>query len=272
MSKKNNTAAAGLLAGLDAGHRQATQDAKLEAKARQPATMLLQAIKERANEDTREPRPEEVEAMAETVEAVGLIQPLAVDIAGRLLAGKTRLLALRKLHEAAPEKWERVPVRVFDFDSKKEPQKALAVEVAENEKRTDYTRAEIAKLAERLKAMGFKATAGPPRRGQKALVPALSLIVGKSQRTVMRALAESKRPKAAEHKPQAKQPQKDFTELRKRAQAAHLRLKELSEALETYKPQGRAERSAMAVLTEHRAAFERVATVLAVIIGGKSDQ
>jgi len=70
-----------------------------------------------------------------------------------------------------------------------EPARALAVEVAENEQRRDYTAAEVRALAERLQGAGFKATAGRPRKGTRALLPALGAVVGKSKRQLLRILA-----------------------------------------------------------------------------------
>jgi ParB family chromosome partitioning protein len=85
---------------------------------------------------------------------------------------------------------ELIPVRVLDFDADIEPDLALQVEVAENEKRRDYTPAEVRKLAEKLKLAGYADTKGRPAKGEKALRPALEVIIGKSQRTVRRYLNE----------------------------------------------------------------------------------
>ena len=63
------------------------------------------------------------------------------------------------------------------------------MEVAENEQRRDYTPAEVRALAERLRGAGFRATAGRPRKGTKALLPALGAVVGKSKRQLLRILA-----------------------------------------------------------------------------------
>jgi hypothetical protein len=191
-----NKAAAGMLAGLEAGRRQAQTDAKLEAETRRDVGLLpLESIKPRAGGlDTREPTPESVADMAESVEALGLLEPLVVDKRGRLLAGKTRLLALRLLAEKDGARWERVPVRRLDLDAQAEPERALAVEVAENERRKDYTAAEIKTLAERLKAAGLHSEKGRPRKGKRALLPALGAVVGKSKRQLLRIL-EPEKPK-----------------------------------------------------------------------------
>lgn len=205
--KKNkpNKGAAGMLAGMEAGRRQAQTDAKLEAEARHDVGVVLLAnIKPRAaGVDTREPTLDAVAAMAESINALGLLEPLVVDSRGHLLAGKTRLLALQELAQAEPKRWERVPVRRMDIDAAAEPERALALEVAENERRKDYTPAEVRDLAERLKAAGLHSGKGRPRKGTKALLPALEAVVGKSKRQLLRVLAPepkaTKEPETMEH-------------------------------------------------------------------------
>lgn len=198
MNKTTTTdkARAGMLAGLTAGHKQAAIDKRLRVEAergREVAVLPLADIKPRAGGlDTREPTEEAVADMAETLDALGLIQPLAVDRLGRLLAGKTRLLAIKALAKKNPERWDRVPVRRFDLDAEAEPERALAVEIAENERRKDYAAAEIKALAERLKAAGFHHKAGRPGKGKKALLPALGSVVGKSKRQLLRILEPEK--------------------------------------------------------------------------------
>jgi ParB family chromosome partitioning protein len=78
----------------------------------------------------------------------------------------------------------------MDFDAEAEPERALQVEVAENEKRRDYTALEARTLAERLRAAGYVDVKGRPTKGEKALRPALEVIMGKSLRTVRRYLNE----------------------------------------------------------------------------------
>jgi ParB family chromosome partitioning protein len=184
---------AGLLAGVKAGHLQAATDRRLAADAVHAgdvALLPLDAVLGRLGGlDTREPTPEALDALAESLEALGLLEPLVVDRVGRLLAGKTRLLALRRLAAKDPARWKLVPVRRMDFDAEAAPARALAVEVAENEQRRDYTPAEVRGLAARLQAAGFKATPGRPRKGEKALVPALAAVVGKSKRQLLRIIA-----------------------------------------------------------------------------------
>lgn len=166
----------------------AAKDAKAAAKGTAGA-MALGDILERPGGDTRTIHPDHAESLALSLEALGLLEPLVVDNAGHLLAGGHRLAALRLLEERG--KWGKpVPVRVMDFDARKSPEEALAVEVAENAQRRDYSPKEVKALADRLKAAGFKADRGKPKAGERALFPALADIVGKSPKQLRRYLAE----------------------------------------------------------------------------------
>lgn len=155
----------------------------------------LSEIRDRPHGDTREITPTHVDELAENIAAVGLIQPLVVDSQGHLLAGGHRRAALQKLKQEQPERFleffprGEVPVRVFDFNAADDPERAIAIEAAENEQRRDYTPAEVRELADRLVAAGYRNTKGKPKKGQKALTPALMTIVGKSRRTVQSYLA-----------------------------------------------------------------------------------
>jgi len=189
---RQDKARAGMLAGVEAGHLQAKLDKRLAADAAHAGDvcmMPLDAVLGRVGGlDTRDPDAEALEALAVSIDALGLLEPLVVDKVGRLLAGKTRLIAVRRLAAKEPARWAKVPVRRMDFDAEADTGRALAVEVAENEQRRDYTAAEVRALAERLQAAGFRATPGRPRKGTKALLPALGAVVGKSKRTLLRIL------------------------------------------------------------------------------------
>ena len=159
--------------------------------------MSLEHIKDRPHGDTRALNNEHVGELVESIAAVGLIQPIAVDKAGHLLAGGHRRAALEILSEINPQRYlelfpSGIPVRAFDFDAAKEQERSLAIEAAENEKRRDYTPAEVRELADRLIEAGYRATGGKPKKGQKALTPALVTIVGKSRRTIQRYLESQK--------------------------------------------------------------------------------
>ncbi|MBD2124764.1 ParB N-terminal domain-containing protein [Trichocoleus sp. FACHB-262] len=143
--------------------------------------------------DTRELSSKHVEALAESITHLGLLEPLVVDKTGRLLAGGHRLAALKLLQERQPKNFESwfadgIPVRVLNIDAEVETERALAIEVAENEQRRDYTPAEVRTLADRLRRAGYVERAGRPARGEKALKPALQVIIGKSWHQVHRYL------------------------------------------------------------------------------------
>jgi len=160
----------------------------------------LSEIKQRHLGDTRPLDDKHVQELAESIEALGLIEPLVVDNQNRLLAGAHRKAAVELLQQTNlsafqthfPE--EIIPVHILGFDSAEDQDFALAVETAENEKRRDYTSTEIKAIAERLKASGYEDIKGRPKKGQKPLVPALSVVIGKSIRTVQRHLYGDKPP------------------------------------------------------------------------------
>lgn len=174
----------------------------------------VQEIDGRYNDATRALDPAHVVDLAESISALGLIEPLALDQERRLLAGGHRFFALRLLAlsleeranlarmilgpmpaallerlEALPVLVDPVPVHLLPLDSKKDPATALAVEIAENEKRRNYTRLEVEGLAESMRRVGFRDAGGRPKKGERALVPALAVVLGKSEKTVRRMLA-----------------------------------------------------------------------------------
>ncbi|MBD2124605.1 ParB/RepB/Spo0J family partition protein [Trichocoleus sp. FACHB-262] len=161
------------------------------------ATLSLDSITDRVDGDTRPLNPAHIEALADSIAVVGLIAPIAVDSQGRLLAGGHRRAAIALLREQDPEAYAKqflngqVPIRRYDFDSETEPDKALAIEATENEKRRDYTPAEVRAIADRLRAAGYRDAPGKPKKGEKALRPALELIIGKSIRQVRRYLNDA---------------------------------------------------------------------------------
>jgi ParB family chromosome partitioning protein len=183
----------------------------------------LAEVKPRPHDDTREIDAYHVLDLAESVAAVGLLEPLVVDRHHHLLAGAHRWAAVRLLAIQIPDErviaWRNmagiegpekrkddallaiikrvselpaipgpalVPVRIMDFDAEADSRRALSIEITENEKRRDYTKREVTALAERLKVAGFKYTRGKPKKGERALAPALALIIGKSDRTIRR--------------------------------------------------------------------------------------
>jgi ParB family transcriptional regulator, chromosome partitioning protein len=148
------------------------------------------------SQDTRSLNELHVADLAESIATLGLIEPLALDVKGRLLAGGHRLAAIQQIQANKPEAFQKqfpggiVPARMFPFDAEQDPDLALQIEIAENEKRRDYSPNEIRAIANRLRTMGFEDVQGRPRKDQKPLMPALSVVVGKSIRRVRQLLNE----------------------------------------------------------------------------------
>ncbi|HEY9881658.1 MAG TPA: ParB/RepB/Spo0J family partition protein [Leptolyngbyaceae cyanobacterium] len=163
----------------------------------QRSLLLLAQIQPRPS-DTRPVHAQHVEELVESIAALGLIEPLVVDNQSVLLAGAHRLAAINLLKENHPEQYaihfgrDLVPVRIMPFDATDEPELALQVELAENEKRVNYSREQIQKLAVRLRQLNYKDTRGRPKKGEKALGPALAVAIGVSTRYVRQVLGEQK--------------------------------------------------------------------------------
>ena len=158
-----------------------------------PSILPLDQIADRVAGDTRPLNPSHVEALAGSIALLGLIEPLAVDSKGRLLAGGHRWAAISLLKESQPEVFEKwfpngIPVHRLGFDSELQPDLAIQVEVTENEQRRDYTPAEVRAIADRFREAGY-GVKGRPGKGQSPLIPALMSVVGKSRATVKRYLA-----------------------------------------------------------------------------------
>ncbi len=177
------------------------QDQAAEAKSQrdraQRINLSLSRIRPRA-EDTRPLREQHVKDLAESIGALGLIEPLVVDLKGVLLAGGHRLAAIQLLKAANSELYQMqfpddlVPVRVMSFDAEAEPERSLQVELAENEKRVNYSRDQIEQLADRLRALNYRDIVGRPKEGEKALGPALSVAIGVSTRYVRKVLRQQR--------------------------------------------------------------------------------
>jgi len=168
----------------------------------QPATFKVQdstlplAQIETRQQDTRPLNPKHVESLAESIAVLGLIEPLVIDNQGRLLAGGHRLAAINHLKETQWDKYQKnfpselIPIRRLPFNADEDPQLALQIEVAENEQRRDYTPSEVRTIADRLRESGYVDVKGRPKKGQKALMPALAVVVGKHLRTIQRYLGD----------------------------------------------------------------------------------
>jgi ParB family chromosome partitioning protein len=224
MSKKTDIAA-GFLGAIAQGKEQAKTDRRLAQDARVGrAVTLLDPDQVRPRTDnTRPARAGHVVALAESIAAAGLVQSPAVDKAHRLIAGLNRLEACRLLMlpskdrlgfvkaldayddeldariaalpdaRRLPEPLNagKLPVRVLtELDAHEDPAAALAAEAAENTARKAYSGQEIRDLAQRLRAAGYREIVGRPKKGQKALRPALELVLGQSASTVRRILGK----------------------------------------------------------------------------------
>lgn len=77
----------------------------------------------------------DIDALAESIKANGLLRPIVVNARGELIAGARRLEACKQLG------WTWVPARVVDLDD------PLQAELDENTARKDFTPTEIAAIA-----------------------------------------------------------------------------------------------------------------------------
>lgn len=182
--------------------KQGRQDQQAHVKV-QDSTLSLEQIQNR-QQDTRPLNPKHVESLAESIAVLGLIEPLVIDSQGRLLAGGHRLAAIQHLKETQRETYqekfpnELIPIRRLPFSADEDPDLALRVEVAENEQRRDYTPAEVRAIADRLRDSGYVDVKGRPKKDQKALMPALAVVVGKHLRTIQRYLGDGPEEKVTE--------------------------------------------------------------------------
>lgn len=184
--------------------------------------LQLDAIIDR-DEDLRPLNEQHVRGLAGSIALVGLISPPAVDLNGQLIAGGHRRAALKLLRDVSGnlglaqetwskellgkgkgglmklepediqtiiETWKRegfdrgIPVRKLNFVVKDDADRALAAEIIENTQREAYTRDEVLGAYEKLKKAGYKTGAGRPKKGEKALMPALGLLFGRHVRTL----------------------------------------------------------------------------------------
>jgi hypothetical protein len=181
--------------------------------------------------DLRPINPDHVLDLAMSIAAVGLLQFPVVDQGNRLLAGGHRREAVKMLRQVAtmeatevrqlfergekPDRlsdadvallkgtYERefhdgVVVRVFDTTGLEDGDIHVRVEAIENEKRLDFTKAELVRLVERFVAAGYRDVGGRPKEGERVLSQELERVMGKSRRTVFRLLAEIRNPQQAE--------------------------------------------------------------------------
>jgi len=237
MARRRNSADlfAEAAATADAIHEQdQAAAAKSEQERSQKTKLPLGQIRSR-EADTRPLDPQHVASLAESIVALGLIEPLVVDAKGVLLAGGHRLAALHALQETNPEIYDQqfpdgqIQVHMLVFDADQEPERALQVELAENEKRVNYTRDQIERLAERLRSLNYREIRGRPKEGEKALGPALAVAIGVSARYVRKVLSEQKQ-EGRDEKNRNSVPIIQKLKLLKKIEAALVELGELPES------------------------------------------
>lgn len=195
--------------------------------------IVVRKLSHRRGIATRELRAAHVVMLAESITALGLLEPLVVDEDGHILAGAHRLAALQLLAHAMPMSRRqlfldacgfteedspkdelggladrvaqldreafhkrypdgRVPVHVMEIPKREADSLPLAIEVAENSIRRQYTAEEVEDLAARLKKAGYTSRDGRPRKGERTVVAALETILGRSPAQVRRLLKGGK--------------------------------------------------------------------------------
>lgn len=158
---------------------------------------------------TRPLNSDHVQELLDSIAAVGLAQPIAVDVKHCLIAGGHRIAAIQRLKSEQPKIYKQqfpdgVPCRVFDFDALAEPERAEAIEIVENEKRRDYTPAEVKAIAQKYTEQGYAYSGGRPKAGEKPLIPALETYFRLSRATIKRYLSvpdKSGHEKSSSHEP-----------------------------------------------------------------------
>ena len=147
-------------------------------------------------EDTRELSESHVSSLIMSIQTLGLISPLVVDLEGYLLAGSHRLAALKFIKENHPTEFEslfpmNIPVfRISKSFSNTEESTLyrLLIEIEENTQRKNYTASEIRGAAQKLKDAGYEELKGRPKKGQFSLKRELSQVFNLSSRQIQRIL------------------------------------------------------------------------------------
>jgi len=185
------------LKAVEAGRRSAEADIRVEEHNARlegtPHLLPVSAIGERPSADVRPVDEEHVRSLVESIRALGLMQPVFVDRAHRLIAGAHRLAAYRILAEEDPERFGRLPVVVDpELDAEEDAERALLKEIAENEKRRNLTPQQVQEAARRLMDYdpNFTRKAGRLKQGERALTPFLASTFGVSVRHVRSLLNE----------------------------------------------------------------------------------
>lgn len=217
-----------------------------------PDRLPLESIKDRVT-NLRPVYEDRARSLAGNIALVGLIQPIAIDLHGRLLAGDHRRRALAILRELSewPDRlkqllpdlaegdadtqgkaltaWRRlgfdmgVPVHRIHVDAAGDPALAKAIELSENTQREAFTKEEVKEAYKALVAAGFRHTVGRPKKGERAIGPQLELLYGRASRTIVKYVAEI-RGEVTSSPPQAPDVSAEATALQIFAASASLRV------------------------------------------------
>ena len=147
-------------------------------------------------EDTRKLSESHVSSLIMSIQTLGLISPLVVDLEGYLLAGGHRLAALKFIKENHPTEFDSLfPMNIPIFRISKSFSNAeesalhrLLIEIEENTQRRNYTANEIRGAAQKLKQAGYEDLKGRPKKGQLSLKRKLSQVFNLSSRQIQRIL------------------------------------------------------------------------------------
>jgi N6-adenosine-specific RNA methylase IME4 len=97
----------------------------------------------------------DIDALARSIEAIGLLHPVVIHPSGRLVAGERRVRAFKKLGR------DKIPVTVVDIE------KIVLGEYAENTERKDFTYAEAVAVLREVRPLEEKAARERQRAGLK---------------------------------------------------------------------------------------------------------
>ena len=143
----------------------------------------------------RKINPKHVKVLVDAIVKLELIQPIAVDQNDRVLAGMHRYAALCEVRSKHPKVFEEkfpggfVPVRVLHIKPDEYERKSKAIAICENQIRRPFTSVETYKLYKDLVSMGYpEADRGRLAKGETPILPAISILIGQTTRTVRRKL------------------------------------------------------------------------------------
>ncbi len=83
--------------------------------------------------------PGDISALKESINRIGLLHPIVIDLDNKLIAGERRLEAVKQLG------WEHVEVKVVEVKNKKD---RILIEADENISRLDFTNEELQRSKE----------------------------------------------------------------------------------------------------------------------------